>query len=181
MVAQQALCDCELVQLNHPTYSADLAPSDYYAIRYPKNRLCGTWFIDWWITEDRCWGTVWESRQRILFSRHKQLKSWKNSWTLQEYVKFCRQVAKLFDFSLYHVFLVYELIDMNLSVKHSSHHSHLLTKSKHLFSVSSKSHEGRVQQAIHHCCATNLAPLMILADIRAPVVLPITISRRQQR
>ena len=40
------LCDCECVQLNHPAYSPDLAPSDHFLIRNLKYRLCGTWFID---------------------------------------------------------------------------------------------------------------------------------------
>jgi len=36
LVAQQALCDCEFVQLNHPAYSPDLAPSDYFLVRNVK-------------------------------------------------------------------------------------------------------------------------------------------------
>jgi len=46
LVAQQAVCDCEFVQLNHPAYSLDLAPSNYFLIRNLKYRLRGTWFID---------------------------------------------------------------------------------------------------------------------------------------
>jgi len=46
MVAQQAVCNCEFVQLNHPAYSPDLAPSKYFLIRNLKYRLLGTWFID---------------------------------------------------------------------------------------------------------------------------------------
>jgi len=42
----QAVCNCEFVQLNHPAYSPDLAPSDYFLIRNLKYRLRGTWFID---------------------------------------------------------------------------------------------------------------------------------------
>jgi len=30
LVAQQALCNCEFVQLNHPAYSPDLAPCDHF-------------------------------------------------------------------------------------------------------------------------------------------------------
>ena len=75
LVAQQAVCNCEFVQLNHPAYSTDLAPSDYFLIRSPKYHR-GTWFIDdnWWITEGRCRGMVWGSKQKILFSGHKQLR-----------------------------------------------------------------------------------------------------------
>jgi len=42
LVAQQALCNCEFVQLNHPAYSPDLAPSDYFIVRNLKYRLHGT-------------------------------------------------------------------------------------------------------------------------------------------
>ena len=47
LLAQQALCNCKFVQLNHPAYSLDLAPSNYFLIRSPKyaDRLRGTWFI----------------------------------------------------------------------------------------------------------------------------------------
>jgi len=45
-VAQQALCDCEFVQLNHPAYRPDLALSDYFLIRNLKCHLRGTWFTD---------------------------------------------------------------------------------------------------------------------------------------
>jgi len=46
LVAQQALCDCEFVQLNHPVSSLDLAPSNYFLIRNLKYHLPGTWFTD---------------------------------------------------------------------------------------------------------------------------------------
>jgi len=46
LVAQQALCNCEFVALNHPAYSLDLAPSSYFLIRKWKYRLHGTWFVD---------------------------------------------------------------------------------------------------------------------------------------
>jgi len=45
-IAQLALCDCEFVQLNHPAYNLDLAPSNYFLIRNLKYCLRGTWFID---------------------------------------------------------------------------------------------------------------------------------------
>ena len=43
LVAQEARCNCEFVQLNHPAYSLDLAPSNYFLIRNLKYRLRGTW------------------------------------------------------------------------------------------------------------------------------------------
>ena len=50
LVAQQALCNCEFVQVNHPAYSLDLTPSDYFGtyflIRNLNYSLSGTWFID---------------------------------------------------------------------------------------------------------------------------------------
>jgi len=46
LVAQKALCNGEFVQLNHPVYSLDLAPSNYFLIRNLKYRLHGTRFID---------------------------------------------------------------------------------------------------------------------------------------
>jgi len=46
LVAQQALCNCEFVQLNHPAYSLDLAPSDYFLIRNLKYCFRGAWFMD---------------------------------------------------------------------------------------------------------------------------------------
>lgn len=46
MVAQQALRDCGFVQLNHPAYSPDLAPSDYYLFRNLKSHLRGHRFAD---------------------------------------------------------------------------------------------------------------------------------------
>jgi len=37
---------CGFLQPNHPTYNADLAPSDYYLFRDVKSRLRGTRFAD---------------------------------------------------------------------------------------------------------------------------------------
>jgi len=36
LVAQQALCNCEFVQLNRPAYSLHLAPSNYFLVRNVK-------------------------------------------------------------------------------------------------------------------------------------------------
>lgn len=46
VIAQQAIHDCEFKQLNHPAYSPDLAPSDYYLFRHLKAHLRGTRFED---------------------------------------------------------------------------------------------------------------------------------------
>jgi len=44
--AQQAVCDCGFVQLDHPAYSPDLAPSDYYLFQNLKSHLCGVLYSD---------------------------------------------------------------------------------------------------------------------------------------
>ena len=45
-VAQAAIRECKFEQLNHPPYSPDLAPSDYYMFRNLKSHLRGTRFRD---------------------------------------------------------------------------------------------------------------------------------------
>ena len=45
-VAQVAIRECKFEQLNHPPYSPDLAPSDYYLFRNLKSHLRGTRFRD---------------------------------------------------------------------------------------------------------------------------------------
>ena len=45
-VAQVAIHECKFRQLNHPPYSPDLAPSDYYLFRNLKSHLRGTRFRD---------------------------------------------------------------------------------------------------------------------------------------
>jgi len=47
-VAQQIVCDCDcgFVQLDHPVYSPDLAPSDYYLFRNLKSHLRGVYYSD---------------------------------------------------------------------------------------------------------------------------------------
>jgi len=59
--------------MNHPSYSPDLAPSNYFLIRNLKYHLCGTWFTDD-ESDDRCRGMGWESKQIIIFLGHKQLR-----------------------------------------------------------------------------------------------------------
>lgn len=39
MIAQEAVRDCGFVQLDHPAYSPDLAPSDYFLFRNLKSHL----------------------------------------------------------------------------------------------------------------------------------------------
>ena len=43
-VAQTGIRKCKFEQLNHPPYSPDLAPSDYYLFRNLKSHLRGTTF-----------------------------------------------------------------------------------------------------------------------------------------
>ena len=45
-VVQAAIRKCKFEQLNHPPYSPDLAPSDYYLFRNLKSHLRGTRFRD---------------------------------------------------------------------------------------------------------------------------------------
>ena len=45
-VVQAAIRECKFEQLNHPPYSPDLAPSDYYLFRNLKSHLHGTRFRD---------------------------------------------------------------------------------------------------------------------------------------
>lgn len=45
-VAQAAIRNCGFEQLNHPPYSPDLAPSDYYLFRHLKKQLRGKRFED---------------------------------------------------------------------------------------------------------------------------------------
>ena len=44
--AKAAIRECKFEQLNHPPYSPDLAPSDYYLFRNLKSHLRGTRFRD---------------------------------------------------------------------------------------------------------------------------------------
>ena len=41
MIAQQAVRDCGFVQLDHPAYSPDQAPSDYFLLHNLKSHLRG--------------------------------------------------------------------------------------------------------------------------------------------
>jgi len=46
MIAQEAVRDCGFVQLDHPAYSPDLAPSDYFLFRNLKSHLRGACYPD---------------------------------------------------------------------------------------------------------------------------------------
>jgi len=46
MIAQQAVRDCGFVQLDHPAYSPDLAPSDYFLFCNLKSHLRGVRYPD---------------------------------------------------------------------------------------------------------------------------------------
>jgi len=48
-----------------------------WLFRSKKSEVPSSWnmIYRWWITEDRCEGMVWESKQKILFSGHKQLRT----------------------------------------------------------------------------------------------------------
>jgi len=46
MIAQKAVRDCGFVQLDHPAYSPDLAPSDYFLFRNLKSHLRGVRYPD---------------------------------------------------------------------------------------------------------------------------------------
>jgi len=81
---------------------------------FPKNKseVPSSWNLvyRWWITDDRCRGIVWESKQKILFSGQQQLRrkvekmywccrricqKWQCMW--HNMLTFYSQVAKLFD------------------------------------------------------------------------------------
>jgi len=48
-----------------------------YLFPNKKSKVPSSWNLiyRWWITKDRCEGMVWESKQKILFSGHKQLRT----------------------------------------------------------------------------------------------------------
>jgi len=95
LVAQQAVCNCEFVQLNHPAYSTDLALSDYFLIGNLKYRLRGTWFIDnesltiaveaWFESQNRKFyfqGTnSWEEElKNALMLQENMFEKWQYKW-----------------------------------------------------------------------------------------------------
>ena len=73
-VAQAAIRECKFEQLNHPPYSPDLAPSDYYMFRNLKSHLRGTRFRD----DDERTAAIeaWFEDQidDFFFQRHRLLK-----------------------------------------------------------------------------------------------------------
>ena len=73
-VAQAAIRECKFEELNHPPYSPDLAPSDYYLFRNLKSHLRGTRFRD--DDELKAATEAWfeDLNRRLLFQRHRLLK-----------------------------------------------------------------------------------------------------------
>ena len=71
-VAQAAIRECKFEQLNHPPYSPDLVPSDYYLFRNLKSHLRGTKFGD--DDELKAATEAWFEDQIVLFQRHRLLK-----------------------------------------------------------------------------------------------------------
>jgi len=70
-IAQQAVCNCGFVQLDHPAYTPAIAPSDYYLFQNLKSHLRDVRYTD----SDSLKATVeaWlEGQTRILFLGHKQ-------------------------------------------------------------------------------------------------------------
>jgi len=114
LIAQQDLCNCEFVQLNHPAYSLDLASSNCFLIRNLKYHLCGTWFIDdeslnitvkaWSKSHNRkiyFQGiNSWEQKLKIYIDvAWEYVKKWQHVW--YNMLTFYTQFAKLFDRPLY--------------------------------------------------------------------------------
>ena len=72
-VVQAAIRECKFEQLNHPPYSSDLAPSDYYVSKFEVplawNVISGRWWAQ------GCYrGLIWGPNRRLLFQRHRLLK-----------------------------------------------------------------------------------------------------------
>jgi len=110
LVAQQALCNCEFVRVNHPAYSLDWALSNYFLISDLKYLLRGTWFIDdkslmvavkaWSESQNRkfCYQGInsWEQNLKICTDvAWEYVKKWQRVW--YNTLTFYSQVAKLFD------------------------------------------------------------------------------------
>ena len=108
--AQQALGNCESVQLKHPAYNLDLAPSNYFLIRNLKYRLRGTWFIDeespkiavkaWSESQNRkfCFQGInsWEQKlKKCIVVAWEYVKKLQHVW--YNMLTFYSQVARLFD------------------------------------------------------------------------------------
>ena len=119
VVAQQAVRDCEFLQLNHPEYSQHLGPSDYILFRNLKFYLYGTRFID--VQSPKIVVEAWLDRQdrKIVFQGCNSLDKKQKICTdvAGEYsekysmcdiaaLRFYSQVAKLFDRPLYSASIV---------------------------------------------------------------------------
>ena len=73
-VAQVAIRECKFEQLNHPPYSPDLAPGDYYLFQNLKSHLRGMRF--WDDDELKAATEAWFEDQidNFYFKRHRLLK-----------------------------------------------------------------------------------------------------------
>ena len=106
--AQQALGNCESVQLKHPAYNLDLAPSNYFLMRNLKYRLRGTWFIvdeslkiaaeAWSESQNRKFYfqgiNSWEQKLKICSDvAWEYVQKWQHVW--YNMLTFYSQVAKL--------------------------------------------------------------------------------------
>ena len=81
LVAQQALCNCEFVQPNHPAYSPDLALSDHFLIM--KSEVPSSWNLDESLKiAVKAWS---DSQNRKFYFQGK------NSW--KQKLKICIDVA----------------------------------------------------------------------------------------
>ena len=65
------LCSTKPSCLQSRLGSQWLFPSKKSEIPYSWNLV-----YRWQVTEDRCWSIAWESKQKILFSRHKRLRKY---------------------------------------------------------------------------------------------------------
>ena len=81
-VVQVAIHECQFEQINHPSYSLDLASSDYYLFRNLKSNLRGARFRD----DDELMAATeaWfadQTDRELLFQRHRlsKMKSGSNA------------------------------------------------------------------------------------------------------
>jgi len=61
MITREAVGDCGFVELDHPAYSPDLAPSDYFLFYNLKSHLCGARYPD----DEALKEAIWRDRQKI--------------------------------------------------------------------------------------------------------------------
>jgi len=84
LVAQQALGNCEFVQ---PSCLQSRLGSQWLLFPNKKSEAPSSWNLvyRWWITEDRCRGMAWVSKQKFIFkAKTAQKTSWKSTLMLVE-------------------------------------------------------------------------------------------------